>query len=79
MLPLILAPHPPLQTVLLKEQQLQYNKENLLNPFFVVFGQRKPEATEAEEGETPWAALSKMVSSTVSSVSAASAAGAAKP
>ena len=52
------------QTVLLKEQPLQYNKENLLNPFFVVFGRRKVEPTAeevADNASSPWAALTKLV------------------
>ncbi len=30
-----------LQTVLPKEQKVVYNKPNLLNPFFVVFGRKE--------------------------------------
>jgi hypothetical protein len=32
---------PPAQDAVLKEQPLQYNKENLLNPCFVVFAKRR--------------------------------------
>lgn len=39
---------PYVQAALMKEQPLIYNKEDLLNPFFVVFGQRKPEATPSK-------------------------------
>jgi hypothetical protein len=30
-----------LQDALQKEEEVVYNKENLLNPFFVVFGKRR--------------------------------------
>jgi hypothetical protein len=30
-----------LQAALVKEQAVVYNKENMLNPFFVVFGRRQ--------------------------------------
>ena len=52
-----------MQTVLLKEQQLQYNKENLLNPFFVVFGRRKAEdgVLGPPDASSPWTVLTKTV------------------
>jgi hypothetical protein len=31
----------------MKELPLVYNKESLLNPFFVVFGERRPDGTTA--------------------------------
>lgn len=37
-----------LQKALIKEQPVVYNKENMLNPFFVVFGRRR-----GSEGEAP--------------------------
>ncbi len=40
-------PLAPSQTVLMKELPLVYNKESLLNPFFVVFGERRPDGTTA--------------------------------
>ena len=36
------------QKALMKEQPVVYNKESMLNPFFVVFGRRR-----ATEGEAP--------------------------
>lgn len=44
-------PGPPsgvLQDVLVKEQPLVYNKEDLLNPAFVVFGKRRSAAAAGE-------------------------------
>lgn len=47
------------KTVLPKELPLEYNKENLLNPFFVVFGQRRLEASDVKDPMTSaWNLLS---------------------
>ena len=40
-------PHPtptPTQDALIKEAPVVYNKEELLNPAFIVFGRRRPDA-----------------------------------
>ncbi len=34
-------PLPPQQDELVKEQAVVYNKEDMLNPYFVVFGKRR--------------------------------------